>query len=135
MGVLSAVVSEMKEGQTGERRTVLLVDDCRDTRELYAEYLELSGYRVKEASDGMAALAEATRVLPDVIVLDMSMPGLNGYEAVQRLRADDRTREIPIVMVSGYEPDRVGDAGWDEFIIKPCDPERLISVIKGLVAR
>jgi CheY-like chemotaxis protein len=135
MGVISAVANELKEGQADGRRTVLLVDDCRDTRELYAEYLELSGYCVKEASDGMAAVTDAARVLPDVIVLDMSMPGLDGGQVVGRLRADERTRAIPVVMVSGYEPDRLGDAGWDEFIAKPCDPERLISVIKGLVAR
>jgi two-component system cell cycle response regulator DivK len=133
--VFPAVDDELKDGRAGQRRTVLLVDDCRDTRELYAEYLELSGYCVKEASDGMTALSEAARVLPDVIVLDMSMPGLDGEQAVRRLRAEERTRDIPIVMVSGYEPDWIGDAGWDEFIAKPCDPERLISVIKALVAR
>ncbi len=114
---------------------MLLVDDCQDTRELYAEYLELSGYCVKEASDGMAAVVEAGRVMPDVIILDMSMPGLDGSETVRRLRADERTRAIPVVMVSGYEPDRIAEASWDQFLPKPCDPEQLISVIKGLVAR
>jgi CheY-like chemotaxis protein len=83
----------------------------------------------------MAAVLEAARMLPDVVVLDMSMPGMAGDEVVRRLRADDRTRGIPVVMVSGYEPDRIGRAGFDAFLPKPCDPERLISVIKDLTAR
>jgi two-component system cell cycle response regulator DivK len=133
--VLTGDGDELNESRASGRRTVLLVDDCRDTRELYAEYLELSGYGVKEASDGMAAVLEAARMLPDVVVLDMSMPGMAGDEVVRRLRADDRTRGIPVVMVSGYEPDRIGRAGFDAFLPKPCDPERLISVIKDLTAR
>jgi CheY-like chemotaxis protein len=134
--VLSAAADDPEEARAGGRRTVLLVDDCQDTRELYAEYLALSGYHVKEASDGMAAVAEAARVMPDVIVLDMSMPGLDGGETVRRLRADARTSAIPVVMVSGFEPDRLGDrAEWDEFLGKPCDPERLVGVIGRLVAR
>ena len=77
---------------------MLLVDDCQDTRELYAEYLELSGYDVKEAGDGIVAIDEAVRVRPDVIVMDMGLPRLDGREAARRLRADGRTRAIPLVV-------------------------------------
>ena len=77
-------------GQPRERRLVLLVDDCQDTRELYAEYLELSGFDVKEADDGIVAIDEAVRVRPDIIVMDMSLPRLDGREAAQKLRADER---------------------------------------------
>ena len=80
-----------------QRRLVLLVDDCQDTRELYAEYLELSGFDVKEADDGIVAIDEAVRVRPDVIVMDMSLPKLDGREAARQLRADERTRSIPLV--------------------------------------
>jgi two-component system cell cycle response regulator DivK len=133
--VLTAGGDDVNETRADGRRVVLLVDDCSDTRELYAEYLELSGFGVKEAGDGMAAVAEAARVVPDVVVLDMSMPGMGGDEVVRRLRADERTRRIPVVMVSGYEPERLGQAGFDAFLPKPCDPERLISVIRDLTAR
>ena len=70
------------------------MDDCQDTRELYAEYLELSGFDVKEADDGIVAINEALRVRPDVIVMDMSLPRLDGREAARQLRADTRTRGI-----------------------------------------
>src|SRR5882672_8458159 len=89
------------------RRLVLLVDDCQDTRELYAEYLELSGFDVKEAEDGIVAIDEAVRVRPDVIVMDMSLPRLDGREAARQLRADARTRNIPLVLISGYDADNL----------------------------
>jgi two-component system cell cycle response regulator DivK len=122
-----------------QRRVVLLVDDCPDTRELYAEYLELSGYDVKEAGDGMSAVQEALRSAPDVVVMDMSLPGMDGREATRRLRADDRTRAIPVVMVSGFTPDAAlpagsDDAPWDLYLGKPCLPDDLVAAIERLLA-
>ncbi len=134
--MISATVDrELPSGQ--QRRVVLLVDDCRDTRELYAEYLELSGFDVKEAGDGMLALEQANQLLPDVIVLDMSLPGLDGGEAARRLRAEERTSNIPLVVVSGYDPDRVpgGPAPWDAYLGKPCAPDDLVRTIERLVER
>ena len=121
--------------QTRERRLVLLVDDCQDTRELYAEYLELSGFDVKEAEDGIVAIDEAVRVRPDVIVMDMSLPRLDGREAARKLRADERTRRIPVVMISGYDADRLprNDGLWDHYLGKPCAPDELVTVIGRLV--
>ena len=115
---------------------MLLVDDCRDTRELYAEYLELSGFDVKEAEDGIVAVDQAVRVRPDVIVMDMSLPRLDGREAAKQLRADERTRLIPLVLISGYDADRLprNDGLWDHYLGKPCAPEDLVKVIGRLVA-
>lgn len=127
-----------EQSQSGPRarRVVLLVDDCRDTRELYAEYLELSGFDVKEAEDGIVAIDEAVRVRPDVIVMDMSLPRLDGREAARQLRADERTRGIPVVMISGYDADRLprNDGLWDHYLGKPCPPDELVTVIGRLVA-
>jgi two-component system cell cycle response regulator DivK len=122
--------------QPRERRLVLLVDDCQDTRELYAEYLELSGFDVKEADNGIVAIDEAVRVRPDIIVMDMSLPKLDGREAAKQLRADERTRAIPLVMISGYDQDSLpsNDGLWDHYLGKPCPPEQLVSVIGRLVA-
>lgn len=115
---------------------MLLVDDCQDTRELYAEYLELSGFDVKEADDGIVAINEAVRVQPDVIVMDMSLPRLDGHEAARKLRADARTKSIPLVMISGYDADNLpqNDGLWDHYLGKPCPPEELVTVIGRLVA-
>ena len=114
---------------------MLLVDDCQDTRELYAEYLELSGFDVKEAADGIVAIDQAVRVRPDVIVMDVSLPRLDGHEAARKLRADERTQSIPLVMISGYDADRLpaNDGLWDHYLGKPCPPEELVSVIGRLV--
>src|SRR6187401_867091 len=105
---------EQGQVQPRERRLVLLVDDCQDTRELYAEYLELSGFDVKEAGDGIVAIDQAVLVHPDVIVMDMSLPRLDGREAARQLRADVRTRAIPLVMISGYDADKLpaSDGLW-----------------------
>ena len=116
-----------------------MVDDCPDTRELYAEYLELSGYDVKEAGDGMSAVQEAVRSAPDVVVMDMSLPGIDGREAALRLRAEERTRGIPVVMVSGFAPDAAvhggaQDAPWDAYLGKPCLPDDLVGAIERLLA-
>jgi CheY-like chemotaxis protein len=127
---------EQGQVQPRERRLVLLVDDCQDTRELYAEYLELSGFDVKEADDGIVAINEAVRVRPDIIVMDMSLPRLDGREAAQKLRADERTRGIPLVLISGYDAEALpaNDGLWDHYLGKPCPPETLVSVIGRLVA-
>jgi len=127
---------ELPRSGSRERRLVLLVDDCQDTRELYAEYLELSGFDVKEADDGIVAVSEAVRVRPDVIVMDMSLPKLDGREAAQKIRADERTRSIPLVMISGYDAESLpaNEGLWDHFLGKPCPPEELVNVIGRLVA-
>lgn len=114
------------------------MDDCEDTRELYAEYLELSGYDVKEAGDGISALREAAQVLPDVVIMDMSLPGLDGREAARRLRADQRTRAIPLVVLSGFSPEMIargeGEVPWNVYLGKPCMPDDLVKTISGLIA-
>jgi CheY-like chemotaxis protein len=119
------------------RPIVLLVDDCADTRSLYAEYLDLAGFDVKEASDGFAALAAAASTIPDVVVLDLSLPGLGGREAAVRLKADPRTQRVPVVVVSGFARDFVEQSGapWDDYVGKPCVPEDLLGAISRLLPR
>jgi two-component system cell cycle response regulator DivK len=120
-----------------QRRLVLLVDDCADTRSLYAEYLDLAGFDVKEAGDGLAAVTAATSALPDVVVMDLSLPGLGGREAAARIKADPRTSGTPVIVVSGFSADAVDTGGevapWDEFVVKPCIPEDLVDIIGRLL--
>src|SRR5262249_51123968 len=120
------------------RPMVLLVDDCADTRSLYAEYLDLSGFAVKEASDGMAALAAAASTIPDIVVLDLGLPGVSGREAAARLKADPRTRAVPVIVVSGFDRDHVergqGEDPWDHYCAKPCPPEDLVRTISKMLA-
>jgi CheY-like chemotaxis protein len=114
-----------------DRRLVLIVDDCADTRTLYSEYLDLAGFAVKEASDGIGAFDAAAAALPDVVVMDLGLPGMDGRDVLRQLKADPRTRAIPVVVVSGYPPSATpsDSAPWQAYVLKPCVPEDLIDTI------
>jgi two-component system, cell cycle response regulator DivK len=117
---------------------VLLVDDYPDNRDIYVQFLTYSGLRVEEAENGHQALDKAFTLRPDVIVMDLSLPGLDGWEATRRLKQDPRTRDIPVIALTGHAlagHSKVAfDAGCDAFVTKPCLPERLLDEIRTIVA-
>ena len=117
---------------------VLVVDDSPDARLLYSEYLEHCGFRVLTAEDGEEAVRTAKNEWPAAIVMDLSMPRMDGWEAITRLRADPMTADIPIVAVSAYafgrEPQRARDAGADMCLAKPCLPPQVARVVRALIA-
>lgn len=121
----------------GERPVVLLVDDFQDNREMYAMYLDHSGFRVYEAANGQEALDLAFSVVPDVIVMDLSLPGLDGWEATRRLKADPRTKHIPVLALTSHALEGFSkgarDAGCDGFVTKPCLPETLANEIRVML--
>ena len=129
-------------GRTGGGRAegvlILVVDDFTDNREMYAQYLAFRGFRVAEAADGHEALRKAGELLPDLVVMDLSLPGLDGWEATRRLRRDDRTSAIPVIALTGHALDghsqSARDAGCDSFLIKPCQPHDLEMEIRRLLA-
>ena len=116
---------------------ILVVDDFADNREMYSQFLEFSGFKVAEAQNGHEALEKAFDLRPDLIVMDLSLPGLDGWEATRRLKADDRTRSIPIIALTGHalagHSKGAMDAGCDAFITKPCLPERLMQEITSML--
>jgi two-component system, cell cycle response regulator DivK len=114
---------------------VLVVDDYDDGREMYAEFLELAGYRVSQAKDGAEALRKANDLLPDIILMDLSLPDIDGSDVARRLRKDPRTRQIPLVVVTGHAPENVqGHTHYDGFVIKPCPPDALVEEVARLLA-
>jgi len=119
------------------RRTILVVDDSADTREMYGSYLGYRGYGVLTAPDGDAAVQTAMVQRPDVIVMDLAMPRLNGISAVHRLKQDARTRDIPVIILTGYAFRAIQqgalEAGADVFLTKPCLPEDLAAEVKRLL--
>jgi CheY-like chemotaxis protein len=121
------------------RPLVLVVDDFEDNRAMYAEFLRYSGLDVIEAADGAEAIDKATLQLPDAIVMDLSLPIMDGWEATRRLRGDPRTRPIPILALTGHalegHSDDARDAGCDAFLAKPCLPEVLLERIHAMLAR
>ncbi|WP_225410109.1 response regulator [Stigmatella hybrida] len=122
----------------GLKPLVLVVDDYQDAREMYAEYLEFSGFRVAEAKNGAEALDKAFELLPDVILMDLSLPVIDGWEATRRLKNDERTKTIPVVALTGHaltgQPGGAQDAGCDSFVIKPCLPDALVEEVKRMLA-
>src|ERR1700743_1212745 len=115
------------------RRLVLVVDDFDDNRAMYAVYLTYSGYDVVEAGDGREAIEVASRRLPDVIIMDLTLPVMDGLEATRRLKADERTRHIPIIALTGHaqagQSNDARAAGCDAFLAKPCLPEMLVEKV------
>ena len=116
---------------------VLVVDDFADNREMYSEYLSFSGYDVIEATNGKEAVDAARARLPDIIIMDLSLPVMDGWEATRRLKADDRTRKIPVVALTGHalagHSKGARDAGCDSFLAKPCLPDQLVAEIKRML--
>jgi CheY-like chemotaxis protein len=106
---------------------VLIVDDVADTRELYERYFQFRGVRVVTAADGVAAAQAVVHERPDVIVLDLAMPRMTGWEVIEALRRQRATRNIPIVVLSGQSAeDSAYESGADSYLEKPCIPEDLM---------
>jgi two-component system cell cycle response regulator DivK len=115
------------------RPRVLVVDDVADNREMYMEYLKLSGFGVMGAVNGETAIEAARIHHPAVIVMDISMPGVDGCAATRVLKADPATRDIVVFVVTGHAEaayrEQATDAGCDLFIAKPCSPQELVEHI------
>jgi CheY-like chemotaxis protein len=116
---------------------VLVVDDAPDARVLYGEYLEYLGFRVGTASNGREAIELARTEWPAIIIMDLAMPEIDGWEAISRLKNDPLTAEIPIVALSafafGEELQRARLAGADLCVAKPCLPSQLARVIRAML--
>ena len=116
---------------------VLVVDDFQDNREMYAEYLAYCGFRVIEAKNGKEAIEQAFAQSPNVIIMDLSLPVMDGWEATRRLKADGRTKAIPVIALTGHalqgHSKGALDAGCDAFVAKPCLPDQLVLEIKRML--
>jgi len=116
---------------------ILIVDDYPDAVDIWAFYLRSMGYRVSTASDGAAAIEQAERLLPDLIVLDLELPYVSGFDVAKHLRANPDTQFIPLIAATGYshseQLDRARDAGFDHIVIKPADPDVLVAEIERLL--
>lgn len=141
-------VSIPPEKPTGKRRilkavepapSILIVDDAEENRVLYGEYLSVHGLHVGHAVDGEHAVLKVVRLRPDLIVMDLAMPVLDGWEATRWIKAHPKTRHIPVIAVTGraLEQDlrRAYAAGADAVLVKPCPPEVLLESIRELLAR
>jgi two-component system, cell cycle response regulator DivK len=113
---------------------VLLVDDVADNTDMYAQFLEFEGYQVEVASNGIEGLKMACDLQPAVIVMDLSMPTLDGWAATRAIKADPRTHHIPVIVLTAHAMQGAADtaiaAGADAYFAKPCLPEVLEAAIR-----
>ena len=120
-------------------QTILLVEDFDDTRLMMKLWLIRNGYRVLEAETGEEAISVAQRELPDLIIMDVLMPGMNGLDATQRIREYQPLRRTPIVAISAYGADEYRsiaiEAGCNEYVSTPFEPSALAELIKSLLAK
>ena len=123
---------------TDQRRRILIVDDYLDSLESWALFFNLCGFEVLTAGDGEAAVRLALAHRPDIALLDLDLPLMNGVEAARRLRAAPETRRLPLIATTGYSAGtRCHDAesaGFDRIFVKPCDPTQLLAEIEQLLA-
>jgi CheY-like chemotaxis protein len=115
--------------------TVMVVDDEPDMRHLLRITLELAGYGVVEAAHGEAALEQVRRSPPQIVLTDQMMPRMNGGELIERLRAEETTKAIPIVMLSGTRAAQAGADAADAVLGKPFDPTELIVLVDRLTGK
>jgi two-component system cell cycle response regulator DivK len=113
---------------------VLVVDDVADNRDVYDEFLRHQGFRVAMAADGEDGIAKAVTLQPNVIVLDMGLPVIDGWEVARRLKGNHATKTIPVIALTGHvtneSRERALAAGVDEFCTKPCLPHDLVATIR-----
>jgi two-component system cell cycle response regulator DivK len=114
---------------------ILLVEDTDDTRELYSFILKVNGYAVLEAVDGKEAVNTAIEEKPDIILMDLNLPVMSGWEATRMLKSIPETREIPIIAVSANTlaeyRDSILTAGADDYLTKPLNPQKLLDTIRS----
>jgi CheY-like chemotaxis protein len=128
---------ELNAGAHRQRPLILLVEDHHELRRLYAQQLTLSGFDVIEAENGADAIAWTSSHGPDVVLMDLSLPVVDGWEATRRLKNDARTSHIPIVALTAHdgagELQRATLAGCDWFVPKPCPPDALITEVRRVL--
>jgi len=124
--------------QNGRQRTILVVDDFDDTRLLLRTWLQKKGYRILEAENGTEAVVRAETHHPDLIIMDVEMPELDGLAATRQIRASNHGRTLPIVAVSAYGADLFRDsaleAGCNEYVSTPFEPIELEKLIRSLLS-
>jgi two-component system cell cycle response regulator DivK len=119
--------------------SLLIVDDYPDALDVWGVYLRAEGFNVRTASDGQSAFAEAVKEKPDVIVMDLELPGKSGYEVARDLKARADTCAIPLIAATGYshvkQLDLARASGFDSVMVKPCDPQTLVAEIRRLLRK
>jgi two-component system, cell cycle response regulator DivK len=123
----------------GSMTRCLIVDDHRDSREGYAEYLRSAGFEVEEAADGNRAVLAVDEQMPDIVLVDLQMPGLDGVQLIKQLKSRQTFSNTPVIVISAcvYPDDhqRAAEAGCDSFLEKPCLPSQVLEEVQKQLGR
>jgi two-component system cell cycle response regulator DivK len=118
---------------------ILVVEDDADNRRIVVKVLTTAGHEMLEATDGASAIAVARREHPDVIIMDLALPGIDGWEASRRLKADPETADIPIIALTAFamrgDEERAREAGCDAYLSKPCRPQAIRDAVRRFLER
>ena len=118
---------------------ILLIEDNEMNRDMLSRRLARKGYRVVMAIDGIHGLAAAREEAPDLILMDMNLPGIDGWEATRRLKAQDATRHVPVIALTAHamvsDRQKALEAGCDDYETKPVEFQRLVSKIQAILER
>jgi CheY-like chemotaxis protein len=119
--------------------TILFVEDTTEQRDLVAMFLGMNGYRVEVANNGIDGLAQARKLRPDLILLDLGMPKMDGYQMMEELRADEELKDTPVVVISAWTAAKhrkqAEAAGADDFISKPFELTHILTLVQRYVPR
>lgn len=134
-----ARTKQEKQVEKEDKLRVLVVEDYADAREMYAEYLSYAGFEVLEAKNGKEAVDKATEDPPDAILMDLSLPVMDGWQASRLLKQDERTKDIPVLAVSAHAlsgtPATALEAGCDDFVPKPAYPQDVEGRLRNLLRK
>src|SRR5688500_19213857 len=129
----------MRTGMNANGKTVLLVDDNEDIRMVYSTILRHFGYRVMEALNGKEVIANARAEKPDLILMDISIPIIDGWEATQVLKHDPGRRDIPIIALTAHalasDREKAMEVGCDGYLAKPCEPRAVVAEVQRFLGR
>jgi two-component system cell cycle response regulator DivK len=119
------------------KKRILIVEDQHDNRQILRDLLVPAGYDLIEAWDGEAAVAKAKAERPDLILMDIQLPGIDGYEATRQIKADPNLKKIPIIAITSYalsgDEAKTREAGCDGYVAKPYSPRQLLKKIREFV--
>ena len=118
-------------------KKILVVEDTEDNRQILRDLLGMAGYDMIEAHDGAEGVSQATEHKPDLILMDIQMPVMDGYEATRRIKADPELKAIPIVAVTSYalsgDEEKARAAGCDAYIAKPYSPRQMLAKVRQIL--
>jgi two-component system cell cycle response regulator DivK len=128
----------MSDAAPPNGKTVLLVEDNPHNRKIFSGMLSHAGFRVVEAIDGNEALVKVTSEKPDLVLMDLSIPGIDGRECTRRIKSDPATKQLPVIALTAHamrgDEERAREAGCDGYLSKPVSPKKVVEVVKKYLA-